>query len=132
MKDNSKILMLCSAMLALIGIYYAVALIFVTKNMLIRELSFAMEHNTIGVYLHVLFIFSVHILASSLFLYSAIGVSKQNNKARKLGILILCLNLFTVFSQSTGSLMLYLKIIVFLISLSALILLLNKTVKKYF
>ena len=124
--------MLCAAILALLGIYYAVALIFVTKNMLIRELSFAMEHNSIGVYLHVLFIFLVHILASFLFIYSAIGIYKQNNNARKLGILILGLNLFTVLSQTTGSLMLYLKIIVFLISLSAFILLLNKAVKKYF
>lgn len=132
MKDKSKLIVLCALMLAILGSYYAIAFIFVAINLLGKELHFAIEHSSMGVYLHIIFIFFVHILAVFLFIYSAIGVLKLNNIARKLAIIITGLNLFTIFTPTSGWPMLSLKIFIFIISLLTLYFLFNKKVREKF
>jgi hypothetical protein len=132
MNDRPRTLKICAIMLGILGAYYAIAFIFVAINLLSKELSFAMEHGSIGVYLHILFISFVHILVASLFIYSAVGISKLNKTSRKLAIIITGLNLFTVLTKTSGWPMFSMKIILFLISLSVLFLLLNKEVKGNF
>ena len=124
--------MLCAILLAVVGIYYAVAFVFVAINMLSKEFAFAMEHGSLGVYSHILFISFVHILSAFLFIYSAIGISKLKKSARKIAIIITGLNLFTILAHTSGWFMFSIKIIVFIISLSAFFLLLKKEVREEF
>ena len=130
MKDKSKVLKLCVIMLAILGIYPAIALIFVGMNSLSKEWYFAIENRSMGVFLHILFVAFVHILESFLFIACAIGVRNLNKNARKIAIIITGLNIFTVFTKTHDVFMFSIKMIVVSISLLTFSILLKREVRE--
>jgi hypothetical protein len=132
MRDKPKIIVICVVMLSVLGAYYAIAFIFIAINLLSKELAFAIEHNSMGVYFHILFISLVHILAVFLFIYSAIGISKLNKTARKMAIIVVGLNIFTVFIHTYGWFMTSIRIAVFIVSFLTFCLLLCRNFRQAF